>query len=441
MASKAADFESKFSEKQIQLIARSLRWYRDTFRVDNRPRSWVKIARDILEWDEAPKFFPNVHDMVDAPEFDGAKSKEDKGWPLTGQVLERWIVGMAGKNGQRRHTRPSHQKLLAISGYLIDQNFLIEEQLYAHNRLKAERDVIANRMASKEYSIASFLAFSPIITLGQFFGDYVVERQNFVNNADGTVMDTDLEELWFDETQFSNESDCYSKWQNKKPRKRIQYSGFSISAGPFTALQFFWPVQEDYGKPMSNILIEDVSQEHEKVKRTTVSFRSIKLTQIKNVFKFNEIKDDPARKSMPLVYEEPIARRTRRNRAKTRFIGPGNEETMEVMNYWENIFLFGAAKHGHVDDAETQLQRGADPNFVDPDSGSCAIHFAAAISCHALVDLLQSHEDFDPLVMDKRGFYASDLAIGDTELADKLFEVEVSTARYSRRKYRGHLIP
>lgn len=270
MTPKTADCESKFSEKQIQLIARSLRWYRDTFRVDNRPRSWVKIARDILEWDEAPKFFPNIHDMTDGAEFEGVKSKEDKGWPLTGQVLERWIVGISGKSGQRRHTRPSHQKLLAISGFLIDQNFLKEEQLYADNKLHVESGIIADWIAPNKGSIDYFLEFSPIVTLRPFYGGYVVQCHKLERSAFGASLDTDLEELWFDETQFSDESDCLSKWQNKKPRKRVQYSGFSIPVGAFTALQFFRPALRDYGKPMENLAIGDLSVEFRETKRTTV---------------------------------------------------------------------------------------------------------------------------------------------------------------------------
>lgn len=164
------------------------------------------------------------------------------------------------------------------------------------------------------------------------------------------------------------------------------------------------------------------------------------MTEIGNLFKFNNLEYNPSGQSSPLVDEEPLASKTDNDRAKVGFSGTDNKETQEMNNRRDNISMCDSAKQGHVSDVKRHIKNGADPNFVDPESGSCAIHFAAAISSHELVELLQKHPDFDPLVLDKNGFYASDLAIGDAQLADKLFQREKFTARFSRRKYRGHVI-
>lgn len=61
----------EYSELQLEYVEKALRWYRINYGVNKSPRSWLKIAEDIVTWDRAVEFFPEIeNDECETPDFE-----------------------------------------------------------------------------------------------------------------------------------------------------------------------------------------------------------------------------------------------------------------------------------------------------------------------------------------------------------------------------------
>lgn len=408
------------------MIERAIIWYREKYRENSKPRSWRKIAEDIVFWKRAERYFPEL--KADPLQDEASiKGKADSGWPLTGQTLERWIDGMSIGGGKRKHTRPKPQKLLAIAEFLIEKDFLRRQQLEFEDEISSFYRAIQDFMEEAPVNVNAIVKRGHYERFSQTDFFFTCERQEFFHDEgrDSRVIRARSEELLFKRSQFHDEVAFKQTHGRKRPHQRITRSGLVIPFGYSGAILFLKPTNARYGDYKFQML---GGPPEDREGYAASDFRSILLTYLSDYFSLLENNNE-----VTIWHRAEEPRNEQATKVGRAVFGAGRRGEL-VEEFGDR--LIKAVWAGDTDDVKLCLALGADPNFRDPRNSACAIHIAAATACEEIADVLLSHPDFDPLVLDGSGFYPSDLATADRDLADKLYRVELKNAEATGRHYR-----
>lgn len=434
--------KGEFSARQLSLLARGLKWYREAFRKDSRPRSWVKIAEDILTWDTAIEFFPELSD-ADSASSESSGKKVDSGWPITGQTLERWVVGISSTRGKRRHTRPEHRKLEAIAAFLIAKRFVLEDQLVARVDDPA-LPLALLPWTSNQRLYAEFLEdFSPVTTV-QVLNSYVLIHEILLQSAEAdSAVRVCHTAMRYHRNSFGDEIEALERWQSKRPYRRTTYHGVSAAISDGVSLQFLQPDNGKYEDAYCALLCQKFSFRKQEINMNNGEFMLAKLDASDRIVDhLRHYTGEVGLTSFFFRAPEKVGRgaKSGRTRKATTSLEIQSMATSPIERFERNLLLIEAARFGDLESARRLLELGADPNFLHQTPQGSALHYAASNCCWEIVELLLASPDVEPLQLDSGGAYPSDLAIGDPKLADRLANFEISFALASSQPYRGHLL-
>ncbi|AXX98085.1 hypothetical protein [Profundibacter amoris] len=431
--------KGEFSQRQLALLARGIRWYREAFRSDSRPRSWIKIAEDILTWEGASAYFPEIDSskIITGP----IGKKADSGWPLSGQTLERWIIGMAGPGGHKRYTRPEHHKLVAISEFLIANRFVVRDQLLPAGDFLALVEALSPWTGKDTFAAKELCLCSPVETLRTTKKSYVLEVLEFNRINDSASLRVDISEQWYFTSLFPDAHSVFAMWQKKRPYRKKRFFGVCAPIASGLSIQFFLPEHKRYDDSFCSVLRKKCTFELNHMPENRGEFTLNRLQD--SAVMINQLVDKEIDVSLTSHFFSEPSRKDKILTSGGAFrskIGSKKPSADNVL--WEklqlNMRLYGAVEEGEAEKAAEALENGANANFFHWTSPGCVLHNAAVNCCWDVVKILLSVPDIDPLVEDHDGAYPSDLATADSDLADELFFSELSAARSTGRVYRGH---